>query len=422
MRRKFKKVFGKWFDRFVLASLVFFVLYVNANRLFENNYANYEKVVEYGRVRETEEKPASAIAAVFYAGNTENKGFLTTYFGHADNYKRDHVKMIVVPKRIDQSAREVVEKLYFEVKQKNLYAHVLLVHDQTGDWAENRRMLAGICEDQAIESILLAENDLMAFEEKVDTCVQKEKCLVVWVADLSESENVLRDNLLVQEMVFFAQKNFYHMKVFDVIDTQMAAFLENRDQLLDYFGIEDAHGLILKQRYNLRQYIRRYGKDIIRYFAKYFGGDLKQNILWPEKDSVNFRLYDRGTLHVRLKYEDRVISKTKSNEAVVVSAIKIARSFGRKYPHAKITDARLFLLTEKEYLDVRTGDNLEDFIADDEGIGAEYGRNSVLIFPQDRQEITTDLRRALRRRLKNPPTESNVRYFKFGIEELKDEN
>lgn len=422
MRRNLKKNIGKWFDRSVWVVLILFVLYFNANRLFDNNYANYEKAVDYGRVREAEEKPLSAVAAVFYMGKSEPKGSLTTYFNHADNYKKENVKMIAAPKHVDQSARTVVEKLYAEVSMKNEYDRVFLVHDQSGDWAENRRMLNKLCEDQVIEPMLMNEDETSVFEEKINACLQEEKCLVVWVVDLSEGLKMMQENSTVRNMIFFAKKMYYHMKVFDVIDTQMASVPKSYNQIWGYYDDSKTASAIVKQKYNLRRYIQRYGGDLLKYFKKNLQGNWKQNILWPAKNAQNFRLYDRGSVHVRLAYGNAVISKTKSDEAVVVSVIKIARSFARKYPQAKFADAKLYLLTDKEYIDVQNHDSLENFAAQDEGVGAEYGNHSAILFPQERENITENWPNVLRQKLNHPPADAHVKYFKFGIEEIKNEN
>ena len=89
-----------------------FVIWANIVKLRNNDYSNYEKVIDYGRIKDEDKLIRPAIAAIFYQGKSDKKYSLSTYFNHSANYKKQNVRMVVVPKNLASYNAEVVEKLY----------------------------------------------------------------------------------------------------------------------------------------------------------------------------------------------------------------------------------------------------------------------------------------------------------------------
>ena len=59
-------LFRKIMHRLLFVAILGLIVWANVNRFKHNLYANYEKVVDYGRVRETEESVHPVMAAIFY--------------------------------------------------------------------------------------------------------------------------------------------------------------------------------------------------------------------------------------------------------------------------------------------------------------------------------------------------------------------
>ena len=59
-------IFRKIMYCLLFIAIFWLIVWANVNRFKHNLYANYEKIVDYGRVRETEESVHPVMAAIFY--------------------------------------------------------------------------------------------------------------------------------------------------------------------------------------------------------------------------------------------------------------------------------------------------------------------------------------------------------------------
>ena len=50
-----------------------FVIWANIVKLRNNDYSNYEKVIDYGRIKDEDKLIRPAIAAIFYQGKSDKK-------------------------------------------------------------------------------------------------------------------------------------------------------------------------------------------------------------------------------------------------------------------------------------------------------------------------------------------------------------
>ena len=87
------KIFFKQLFKYSLI-ILFFAMIVRANvlRLKNNLYANYERIVDYGRVREQKEEVNPVMAAIFYDDKVSVEKNISTYFDHYDNYKKSIIR------------------------------------------------------------------------------------------------------------------------------------------------------------------------------------------------------------------------------------------------------------------------------------------------------------------------------------------
>ena len=119
MRRRIKLLLKIWFKRLLFIILLGLIVWANYIRLQDNNYSNYEKVIDYGRIKDNDKLIRPVITAIFYDGKNDRKSFISSYFNHSRNYKKTNIKMIIVPKKISAYSSEVVSKLYEEIQANN---------------------------------------------------------------------------------------------------------------------------------------------------------------------------------------------------------------------------------------------------------------------------------------------------------------
>lgn len=422
---KTRKKINKILFRCALIFLVLLMVYANVRSLQDNIYANYEKAVDYGRVREVKEKVSPIMAAIFYAPKNIQKHSITTYLDHFANYQRQNVRIVVVPTTINEHSIQVIEKLYAEIHKNNKYERVALVYDDADNVDVQEKLLQKIMQPNTIEHFYLSANNTET-EANVEQYLQTQDSLVVMLADmaLSQTNGSL---FMLDEAVYFAQKYFYHMQVFDMIDTKLAETID-----MDYtalLSISDNKEVpkLTRQQQNLRKYNKYYGKELLSYFYKNLRIKDEKNLIWPTKSKETYRLFDRGMIYVRafdeLNHDIFSRSKLQKNNAVVVSLIQIANKIARKVKKP-IKYFKIYLLTDVEQINKEPQKKLSDYLETDDGVYIQYGRQSALITADYGLNKHEDLLTILRRMAKiNENIEENdIRIYRFKTVEITNEN
>ena len=140
-----------------------------------------------------------------------------------NNYKKQNVKIVVVPKKVNSFSLSVIEKLYDEIKKHNKINNVVLVHGIDGDIVKHRNILNSIMGVKNVKEYQKTEQNILS-DENIKRYLNEKGNMLIVLADLAKKD---KDDLnLVNEVVDFAQKKFYHLKVFDVIDTQFAKSID----------------------------------------------------------------------------------------------------------------------------------------------------------------------------------------------------
>ena len=85
MRRRTKYFIRKWSIRVLILLMIGILVLINVNRLQNNNFANYEKAIDFGRVRETKPNISPIIAVMFYIEERPVSKTISTYLNHAVN-------------------------------------------------------------------------------------------------------------------------------------------------------------------------------------------------------------------------------------------------------------------------------------------------------------------------------------------------
>ena len=141
MLRRTKLKIVKWVKFLIPSGILALIVWANIERLNNNLYPNYEKAVDYGRVREIKTEVSPIIAAIFYADKNIEKKNISTYFDHSENYRKQNVKIVVVPRNLTADSLAVVEKLYAEIGKYNKLEKIAIVYDDNADIKKHQKIL-----------------------------------------------------------------------------------------------------------------------------------------------------------------------------------------------------------------------------------------------------------------------------------------
>lgn len=425
MRKRTKILLRLWINRILVFMALSLIVWANVIRLQDNSFSNYEKAVDYGRVREDDAPVNPIIAAIFYEGKNKNTGLVSSYFNHAENYKRTNIKIIVAPKKITEYSREVVEKLYSEISKHNKIKKIALVYAYGSDVFLHHRMLQRTMKTDKIKDILVSEDNILA-EKALDKYFSQKESMVVFLADLDNGLNQKNGDFLVGEAIYFAQKYFYQMNVFDVVDTQLAKALDRDYEALYPIDYVKHESVFEKQKTNLERYKKHYWPTLSGYFELNIlqllnGGE----IIMPSKNEENYRLYDRGCIVVKAMDENYIEIAEKAelhkNEAIVSSFINVVKYFVSTGVADKAKYYKVYLLTDMEYIERRGDALLMSYLDYDDGVYAEYNDKSAILVADDRPDNPEDLSKIVRKKAKisEDVADSDIKYYKFKTVEMK---
>lgn len=426
MHTRLKDTLKKWFYRLLWLLFLGIICLINIERFKNNNYANYEKAVDYGRVREEKEEISPIIAAVFYQNDARQKSTISSYLNHWDTYRMEKVKMLIVPQNVDSESQKVINKLYERIQRHNQIKYIALVYDKSQDIQQHQQILAQIFTQSAIDVISLNEQQTDT-EFDIQDYLNDFNTMVVFIADLSRGLTSQKGDFLLSEAIYFAQKNFYKIRVFDEVDTQLANAL--REDYADWFepAEDKTKEHLVREKNNLQLYAERYKDDILQYFALNLTLSDKDDTLWPEKDELTFRLFDRGMVYVRFfgAGEKEIFSRAKigKNKGIIVAVVELAHKAAIKMSQP-IEKAKIYLLTDLEKIEKNINVPLVNYLETDDGVYVQYQGRRALMAADERPDNEADLMVALRDRGKIPEEapESKIEFYKFKTVEIDYEN
>ncbi len=430
MRHRTKLLLKLWLNRFLWCCVFGLVIWLNVLRLQDNNYSNYEKVIDYGRIKDADKLVRPVIAAIFYSGKNNIKTSLSTYFNHSDNYKKQNVKMVIVPQNITSYSAEVIEKLYEEIKNNNKIEKVLLIYDKDGknDVKAHKKILKQVMAVSEINENPVSQYNLNS-EKEIDFYLKSTDNLVIFLADLDKGLNEDDSNFLTGEAVYFAQKYHYQMNVFDIVDTQLAKALEKDYETLYPLQTIKDEPLLAKQKRNLERYKRHYWHLLRNYFElnllQLSHGDAP---ILPLRTEENYRLYDRGRLVLKAFdknyieiFEQIEMQENKGIIVLLLDAIQNLINSG-KYKEAKYF--KIYILTDLEYIEQEKGTMLMSYLDQDDGVYAVYKDKYSLLVADDRPDNPEDLTTTVQTKAKiaKDIPEEKINFYKFKTLEINYED
>ena len=409
MWRKTKIAWGKVCFWGAVALLLGMVTWENAQRLQNNIYANYEKAVDYGRVREEKVQIHPVMAAVFYADKNVHNKEVSTYLERAVNYAQKNIKMVIIPQFLTKDTIDVVEKLYQEIAKNNQIKNIAVVYENESHAEKHKELLENVIHPRDVVFFKM-NSAVLDTEEKIEQYFLQSGGLVVILSDLS----LLKTNFLTEEAIYWAQKYHFNMNVFDIIDTRFAQAVEKDYATLFSLQNNQEQPLLKKQKYNLEQYEKRYGMLLWHWFMVNFTrAEKKLSPMWPLKSEDTYRLYDRGTIYAQTDTFEKVVD----NSGIVVALVRMAQRFEHK--KIETEGARLYLLTDKEEILPQVAD-----LETDDGVYITCGKHKALVLPEQRPADWRELTELLRYKAAIPSDidDTEFKYYKFKAVEINNEN
>ena len=418
-RRKLKKFAVSLFWIWLLA----LVVWANINRFHHNNYANYEKAVDYGRVREKKEIIRPIIAAVFYQNQQPKSKTLSSYLSHWDNKHIKNPKILIVPPQITPESTRVISKLYKSVAKNQTFDNVLFVYGDTQPSNDHNKLLKQNFAAAKVRIFPAAKKET-EMETTVNSALEQPASLVIFALDLNDTE---KNKFLVDEAVYLAQQHFYKLGIFDEVDTQLAQALE--ENYASWFENDDKSEIqeLQRQKINLEAYKNHYAEQILKYFKKNLKLKEKQPTIWPEKNADTYRLFDRGTVYIRFFDSDdkELFSRAKigKNKGIIVAVVELARKAVVKV-NRPIKYYKIYLLTELEKIEKNMNTPLINYLETDDGVYVQYHGRSALMAADERPDQEELLMDALRDRAKIPASaaDSEIEFYRFKTVEIENEN
>lgn len=427
MHRRTKILIKIWGNRLLLAIVAALIVWANVRRLHDNVYSNYEKIIDFGRIKDDDALVKPAIAAIFYAGKKQTNSSLSTYFNHSDNYKKQNVKLIVVPRKVTSYSDEVIKKLYEEIKNNNRLQKVLLVYDKDkkNDVRAHKKMLQQVIDVAEIEEIALQEKNFKS-EQKIDEFLTEAESMVVFLADLDKGLVDEESDFLTAEAVYFAQKHFYQMNVFDIIDTKLAKSLDKDYETLYPLQTIKNEPLLDKQKRNLERFKQHYWHLLSNYLElNLFQLTNGLGDVFPPKTEENYRLYDRGRLVLKAYDEDYVEifekAEMQENRGVALLLLDAVKKLVETGKASQARYFKLYVLTDLEFIKQNSDTMLMSYLEQDDGIFVKYKDKSALLVADDRPDNPEDLSSVVRQKAQIPADvdDENLDFYRFKTVEME---
>lgn len=430
MRQRTKLLIKLWLNRFLWYCVLGLIIWINALRLQDNNYSNYEKVIDYGRIKDADKLVRPVIAAIFYAGKNNTKTSLSTYFNHSNNYKKQNVKMVVVPQNITSYSAEVIEKLYEEIRNNNKIKKVLLIYDKDdkNDVNAHKKILKQVMDVSEINENPVSQYNLNS-EKTIDIYLKSTDNLVIFLADLDKGLNENNSNFLTGEAVYFAQKYHYQINVFDIVDTQLAKALDKDYETLYPLQTMKDEPLLAKQKRNLERFKRHYWHLLRNYFElnliQISQGDAP---ILPLRTEENYRLYDRGRLVLKA-FDKNYIEifeqiEMQENKGIIMLLLDAIRHLVTSGKNKDAQYFKIYFLTDLEYIEQEKGTMLMSYLDQDDGIYTVYKDKYSLLVADDRPDNPEDLATTVQTKAKigKDIPEEKINFYKFKTLEINYED
>lgn len=396
MRRNGKKTAVKIVIWLIFIGLLAAWGMMNYRKLKDNSYSNYEKALDYGFIKYNRKNTEGVLIAVFYGGNKSAENGLATFYNHSVVSDWSQAKILLLPETMNGESYKLIQNFYKKIAAYNDIKQIVLVSENRPDLQIYEQLNADFLPETEIKTVLVPE-DAEADSSEIESCVAKDKCLLVFVADVRKIE----DNRLVNDAVYYAQNAHLQVSVVDIYDEQLFSAYENGRPVAEFLSDTKDEVTLHQQKINLEQYITQYGKQLLQYFA----ANLKpkseeQKLVLPEKNEENYRLFDRAAVYVKA-YDaeyNPVFSQFENNQenAVVATLAGIAENATSADKNKIIRYFEIYFLTDAEKVIIPEDADVSGVLDPDDGLYVAYEGKNSLMLENERPLLTENTVRILK--------------------------
>ena len=432
MQKKTKEILNKIYKVIIFFAMVAAIIWINAVKLQDDTLSNYEKTTDDGVHDYYNDPITPVIAALFYRDEDMKTGFNPDMLKteHKKNIAVEDVKMAIIPKTVNAINTPVIEKLYDEIANKERFRNVVLIYNSAKNARDHVRIIKRVFPYARITRILISKKDKKGVEQEVvDKYLQEIRTFVVFLANLDRGLNSQKSERLANEAIFFAQKNNYQMNVFDIVDEYIAAAIETGGEFAYAFDTSVNNDFLNRQKENLSKYVLKNRQELMYYYARNIELAMQdKNVEIPQKTDKNYRLFDRGTVYVKVfnKDYDLVFEELKLNQSdgIITTLAKMAGDVVNSSRGMAGRYHRIYLITEMEPIHGESGSVLANYLEPDDGIYVSYGKNAGIMLDSERPENPEILIARLRdtAKIKSSVSNSDLSFYRFKSVEMQYEN
>ena len=425
MQRKTKKTLKKIFKAMFFITMLFGIILTNAMKLQERDFSNYERTTDEGISDYYDDPVTPVIAALFYESKPTQSGFV-----QRGEQKKETAKMAVIPKDVSSFNRPVIDKLYDEIPINDRIRKLTLIYNDTKSMKVHANIINRKFNSAKINRIQVDNEHVLNIED-IEKNLSAKGELVIFLANLDRGLNSEKSERLANEAVFFAQKNNYHMNVFDIVDDDYVALaLESGEKFVYENKEKGTKASLIIQKVHLDRFVYQNQNEILRYFLLNMqrAAQGETNIEIPDKTEKNYRLFDRGSVYINVQDEDdvQIFEELKVNqeESIIAIISKAAMHIANSDYDVQGKYFHIYLLTEMEQISEKDILNLAKYLEPDDGIYVSHQKQAGIMLAQDRPDDTEQIIKDLRSLVK---VDSNVKnkdlsLYRFKYVEILYEN
>ena len=394
------------------------IVWINVLKLQDVTLSNYEKITDTGTSDYHNNSVLPTIAALFYQEDVAKSGFKK----REQIYEKKDLKLMILPTSINM----FTGKIYDNLADKEDITEVLLVYANQ-IYLDNHLKLVKRKFPSANITSLQLESDKKSQKTEVESYLDENNKIVVFLADLNDEFDNEDDERLINSAVSLAKKYDYKMKVFNIAD-EYSVYAMQGDSEYNY-SVENTLDNLSKQKENLDSFVMHNRKDILYYFKLNMQELLKHKpIKVPEKNTENYRLFDRGAVYVRVFDEtnSQIFEELKLNQdegiiAIIANIAKhivnLNKQYVGKYFH-------LYLLTDMEQISNKSEDMILNYLEPDDGIYIAHQNQAGLLTAADRPDDGKELIAKLRSvaQINNNVKTDDLLLYRFKYTEIQYEN
>lgn len=420
MQKKTKNLIIKTLKVFVFFAFIFLVVKINILKFKDGTLSNFERITDVGISDANRSLQRPVLVALFYE---DVRPVLSDFYftpPRPNDFETSRVRIAVVPQNINQLKTSVASNLYEKIPNINTVKEVSLVYESSEDAEKHSEILNESFPEAEIAYVSVNKDSDLNYSE-INAFLEKPDSLIVFLTDLDYK---LDKNSFINDIIAIAKSHNYKVKLFDIADYYAPDF-EQTNKINNDTETAD----ISLQKKNLERFVEQYRSDILYYFIQ--NADLSsknKELEIPSKTEDNYRLFDRGTIYVKVLNKDNVQIfeelKLDQAEGLIVSLADISSHIVNSNQGNNGKYFYLYFLTDMEQINIDGNKPLSSVLEADDGIYVFYENKAGLLLADERPDTPEDLISKLRliAQIGDEISNDAISFYRFKYTELKYEN